>query len=657
MDRSIYLQKVSLDDAHKRINQAIDTHQIVFDRPVENIPIEDSIGRITGQAVYAKRSSLHYTASAMDGIAVHSKDTAGASESHPIVLECDQDFVYVNTGQPIPEGFDAVIKIEDVVPTETDALQKGSRLTGLAKKLNIIQSVYPGLNIRNIGEDIVTHQLILPVNHTIRPVDMGALLAGGIIHVTVRKKPRVALIPTGEELVEPDQTLKPGDILDYNSRMLKHSIILWGGRPFVYPVVRDIKDELVKVLQQAGEENDIVVVIAGTSAGSKDFTAQAIQKAGKLLFHGVAIMPGKPTMVGIINNTFILGLPGYPVSFMIAAREFLLPLIDKKLGLKSVERKKIPVRMGRKVVSRLGNEEFLRVKLAQVNQSNMAYPLNRGAGVISSLVEADALVRIPSTSEGLGLKEQTTAELLNDNASDLQNTLIIIGSHDLILDVLKNELQANCPELRLASFHTGSMGGLIALKQDIAHLATSHLLDVKTGKYNLPDIRRLLPGQDLYVVNMAFRQQGMMVAPDNPKKINRIHDLIREDVHFVNRQKGSGTRVLFDYLLAKNHIQPESIRGYYKEEFTHLMIASAVSNQRADAGLGIFSAAKAFDLDFIPLIKERYDFIIPEKYFEADKIKKLLAVIKTEHFKEKVTRLGGYDLSQCGRIMSHEKIN
>jgi putative molybdopterin biosynthesis protein len=497
----------------------------------------------------------------------------------------------------------------------------------------------------------------LPVNHTIRPVDIGALMAGGINRIKVRKKPRVAIIPTGEELVGASvEEIKAGDILDFNSSMLSNSLIQWGAEPVIYPIIRDIKEELVKTLQKVTKENDIVTIIAGTSAGSKDFTAEALGELGKILFHGVAIMPGKPTLAGIVQSVPVIGLPGYPVSYLIAAWEFVLPLVYKNLGLIPPKRKIVPALMGKKVISKLGNEEFLRVKLARIDDELIAYPLSRGAGVISSLLEADALVKIPSLSEGLAFKESTEVELLEDN-HNLDNTIIIIGSHDLILDVLKNELQRIAPEFRLASFHTGSMGGLMSLKQGISHIATSHLLDVQSGEYNFPYIRRILPGLDLVVVNMAYRQQGLMVSKGNPKNIKGINDLIREDVFYINRQRGSGTRVLLDYLLHKDNINVEDMKGYQQEEFTHLMVASAVANQRADAGLGIYSAARAFHLDFIPLIKERYDLLIPEKYFHSKGIKKLLEIIKTNHFKEQAVGLGGYDLSQCGKILSNEKID
>jgi putative molybdopterin biosynthesis protein len=650
MERNIYLNKISLEEAKQKIAQAITEGLIKLNLKNELLPVEESLDRITSEPVFAKRSSLHYTAAAMDGIVVHSKSTENASERNPIILTYMKDFLYVNTGNPLPEDFDSVIKIEDVIPVKDENNLQNQKEE--IANLKIFQSVSPGMNVRNIGEDIVTHQLILSANHKIRPIDIGALMAGGISEIRVWKRPRVAIIPTGEELVSLDkEEIEAGDILDFNSRMLSNSVAQWGGEPVIYPIIRDIKEDLKKVLQSAVEENNVVTVIAGTSAGSKDLTVQALADIGEILFHGIAIMPGKPTLAGTVQGVPVIGLPGYPVSFLIAAWEFVLPLVYKNLRQAPPERTKEKVLMAKKVVSKLGNEEFLRVKLAKIDDNIMAYPLSRGAGVISSLVEADALVRIPSLSEGLSLKEETDAELLIENSSNIISTVIIIGSHDLILDVLKNELQTNFPEFRLASFHTGSMGGLLALKQRITHMATSHLLDIESGEYNFPYIERILAGYKLVIVNMAYRQQGFMVQKGNPKDILAIKDLIRSDVRLINRQKGSGTRVLLDYLLSKKNINSNDIKGYQQEEFTHLMVASAVSNKRVDVGLGIFSAAKAFDLDFVPLIKERYDLIIPEKYFNSPGIEAILKIIKTDSFKKQVNELGGYDLNHCGEVL------
>ncbi len=514
----------------------------------------------------------------------------------------------------------------------------------------IFSSAFPGQHIRNIGEDIVANQLIIPVNQRIRPVDIGALLAGGINQLLVRRRPKVIIIPTGDELIQPGERIIPGKIIEYNSKMIKGLIFEWGGEAQVYEIVKDIPGHLKKILLKAAPQNDMVVVLAGSSAGSKDFTPEIVKSIGEVLVHGVAIMPGKPTILGIINKTPLIGLPGYPVSAIISAEQFLKPLIFKRLGLTIPKRKEIKVHMAHKVVSRLGDEEFLRVKLANIGEKIMAYPLPRGSGVITSLVEADGIIRIPSLKEGLDLEEEVNAELWKD-FDTIINNIIITGSHDLILDILKNELQEDFSDYRLVSFNVGSMGGFMALKQNRTHLATAHLLDPESGEYNFPYLKKMLPQKELIVVNLAYREQGIMVKKGNPKNIKELDDLTREDIKFINRQKGSGTRVLLDYLLKKKGINPLNIQGYFQEEFTHLMVASTVAEGNADAGLGILSAAKAFHLDFVLVAKERYDIIIPKENYSSLKIQKLLTIIKSEKFKKKVLSLGGYDLSQCGKVI------
>jgi putative molybdopterin biosynthesis protein len=479
---------------------------------------------------------------------------------------------------------------------------------------------------------------------------MGGLLAGGINKLLVRKKPQIVIIPTGDELIEPGGEIVSGKIIEYNSRVIKGMISEWGGEVSIYKIVKDIPSDLKSILQKAVKESDIVVILAGSSAGSKDFTSEIIRSLGEILVHGVTIMPGKPTILGIVDHIPIIGLPGYPVSTIISAEQFLKPLIYKKLGLFVPKRETVKAKIAQKVVSHLGNEEFLRVKLGEIGGKMMAFPLSRGAGVITSLIEADGLIRIPSLKEGLDYREEAKAELL-ETLTKIKNNVIVTGSHDLILDVLKNELQENYSEFDIVSFNVGSLGGLMALKQNRTHLATSHLLDPQSGEYNFPYLKKILPEKELIVINLVYREQGIMIKKGNPKKIKGLDDLIRGDISFVNRQKGSGTRVLLDYLLKKKGIDASNIQGYFREEFTHLMVASTVNEESVDAGLGILSAAKAFNLDFIPIARERYDIIMPKEYYSDWKIQRLFNIIESKNFKRRVMELGGYDLSQSGRVI------
>lgn len=659
MRRNIYLSKLSLKEAQEKFYKTLLKYKLVQPLKRELVFTEDSLGRITGEAIFAKISSPCYQAAAMDGVVVRAKDTYGASESSPVTLKVDQNFHFINTGNPIPRGFDAVIKIEDInllnkVSEENSRDVSGDFADNLKeeniKEIKIFSAAFPGQHIRNIGEDIVANQLIVPINHKIRPVDMGALLAGGISKFLARKKPQITIIPTGDELIKPEDKITPGKIIEYNSKVIKGMISEWGGEALIYEIVKDISSDLKSILQKTVEESDIVVVLAGSSAGSKDFTSEIVRSLGEVLVHGVAIMPGKPTILGIISRTPVIGLPGYPVSTIISAEQFLKPLIFKKLGLLVLKREMIRVNMAQKVVSRLGNEEFLRVKLGKIGGEMMAFPLPRGAGVITSLTEADGLIRIPSLKEGLDYREETKTELLEELVK-IKNNFIITGSHDLILDILKNELQENFSEFDIVSFNVGSLGGLMALKQNRTHLATSHLLDPESGEYNFPYLKKILPEKELVVINLTYREQGIMVKKGNPKKIKGLDDLTKENISFVNRQKGSGTRVLLDYLLKKKNINPSNIRGYFREEFTHLMVASTVTEENVDAGLGILSAAKAFNLDFIPVAKERYDMIMPKEYYSDWRTQRLLDIIGSNKFKRRVMELGGYDLSRSGSVI------
>jgi putative molybdopterin biosynthesis protein len=660
--RNIYLSKLTLKEAQEKFYKTLLKYKLARPLKGESVSTEDSLGQITAEPIFARISSPYYQSAAMDGVVVRAKDTYEASESSPTTLKINQDFHFINTGNPIPFSFDAVIKIEDINPLNEF---KGEKNEGISndftdnskeeniKRIKIFSAVFPGQHIRNIGEDVVANQLIIPVNHKIRPVDIGALLAGGVNQLLVRRKPRIAVIPTGDELIPPGEEISPGKIVEYNSKIIKGLIHEWGGKAKVYEIVKDIHVDLKKILLEAALQNDIVVVLAGSSAGSKDFTSEIVKSIGDVLVHGVAIMPGKPTILGIIDDTPLIGLPGYPISAIIAAEQFLKPLVFRKLGLTVKRREEIKVRMAHKVVSHLGNEEFLRVKLGNIDGKIMAYPLSRGAGVVTSLVEADALIRIPLLKEGVDFGEEVEAELLED-LNRIKNNIIVTGSHDLVLDILRNELQEEFSDFNLASFNVGSMGGLLALKQKRTHLATAHLLDPESGEYNFPYIKKMLPKRELIVVNLIYREQGVMVKRGNPKNIKGIDDLVKKDIKFINRQKGSGTRVLLDYLLKKKGINPLDIQGYSKEEYTHLMVASAVVEGSVDAGLGILSAAKAFSLDFVPVAKERYDIIIPKEYHSSLKIQKLLTIIRSEKFRKKVLSLGGYDLSQSGKVIKDE---
>ncbi|MBI5198632.1 MAG: molybdopterin biosynthesis protein [Nitrospirae bacterium] len=661
--RKIYLENIPLAEALERWWKKL--KEAGLDKPLagERIPVDNSLGRVTAEAVSAKISSPFYHASAMDGYAVRFADTFGASETKPKRLRIGKESVYVDTGDPMPEGFDAVIMIEDVniitpsltlPPHRPRSAKRGGRGGGQGwgeEFIEIIEPATPWQHVRTIGEDIVATELILPENHIIRPVDIGALLGGGITEIVVRRKPKVVIIPTGTELVEPGAELKKGNIIEYNSRILGGMVEEWGGEAIRIKPVPDDYDAIRKAILEAIEIGDIVVINAGASLGSEDFTASIIEDIGEVIIHGVAIRPGKPVILGLMNKKPVVGIPGYPVSAFLTFRLFVKPLIYTCQGRTVPPEERIEAKLSRQVASPLGQEEFLRVKLGEVGGKLIATPVSRGAGVLMSLVRADGIVRISAQSEGLAAGSEIEVELLRQKA-DILNTIVCIGSHDNTLDLLANYLKKRYPEMSLSSAHVGSMGGLMALKRGEAHLAGTHLLDEETGEYNIPFLKRLLTEKKIVLVNLVYREQGLLVLRGNPKGIEGFEDLQRDDVIFINRQAGAGTRLLTDKSLKELGIELREVKGYDHEEYTHMGVASAVLSGIADTGLAILSSAVALDLDFIPVAKERYDLAIPEEFYNSEMIKRLLDIIRDdEEFRSHVLALGGYDISDMGKVI------
>ena len=652
MSREIYLEGTPLHEALTKWLSRFDSEESGRPLPGEIIHVKDSLGRITAEAIIAKISSPFYHSSAMDGYAVRFVDTFGASETSPKRLRIEEQAVYVDTGDPMPDGCNAVIMIEDV--NIVRAKSKGQSAKSEKDEsgyIEIISPATPWQNVRVIGEDIVATELILPENHRIRPVDTGAMLAAGYTEVAVRRKPKVVVIPTGTEIVEPGTELKKGDIIEFNSRILGGLVSEWGGNAVRFRIVPDRFDEIKKAILDALGMGDMVVVNAGASAGSEDFTARAVRELGDVLLHGVNIKPGKPVILGWVRGKPVLGIPGYPVSAFITFHLFAKPLIYRWQGLEVEKQEMIRAKISRQVASALGQEEFLRVKIGKVGNNLIATPISRGAGVLMSLVRADGFVRIPAMSEGIGSGTEVDVELIRSR-SDIENTVVCIGSHDNALDLLANILKKKYPRLSLSSAHVGSMGGLMALKRGEAHFAGTHLLSEETGEYNVPFIKRLLSDKKIVLINLVYREQGLLVLKGNPKNIKGFKDLTRDDVIFVNRQAGAGTRLLTDKCLKELSINTKDVKGYEREEYTHMGVASAVITGIADTGLAILASAKALGLDFIPVAKERYDLAIPREFLETDMLQNLLNIIRVDkEFRETVKGLGGYDVSDMGKVM------
>ena len=638
-DRNIYLNMKTLKEAQEILLKEFPLSDVLSN---EFLSVPDAVGRVLAEPVTASLSSPNYHLSAMDGIAIKAKNTFGAGETRPKELIIGKDAFYVNTGHVLPENTDSVIMIEYV-----NVLDE--------KRIEIEAPAFPWQHVRKVGEDIVATELLFPRNHVVTPYCIGALLSGGVLSVLVKKKPKVLVIPTGSELVDWRESslkdLKPGQVLETNSFVLGKLIESSGGAYVRHEMLTDDQ----KKIQQAVEDGvngdfNMVLAMGGSSAGSEDYTKSVISNLGKVLVHGVTIMPGKPILIGKIKDKPVFGIPGYPVSAIIAFEQFVRPLLYKMLGQPEIERQRIQVEPTKKIPSKLGVEEFIRVKLGAVGNKIVAIPLPRGAGCITSITEADGIIRVPNNVEGIKPQEPATVELLHP-LSLIKNTIVAVGSHDNTLDIIADQIKAGHSSLTLSSSHVGSMGGLMAIKKGVCHLAGSHLLDIYDGSYNISYIKKYLPNRKVKLINLVFRDQGLIVSPGNPKTIKGIEDLDRNDITFINRQAGSGTRILLDYKLNQLGMEPEKISGYDNEEFTHMSVAVAVLSGSVDVGLGIFAAAKALNLDFIPVVTEQYDLIIPEEYFEWENIQILLKTISTKEFKDRVEALGGYSTEKTGEII------
>ena len=629
-----YLTNVPLDEARGEYLARLQENG--FAGQTEMVSVQNAFGRITARAVYAAICAPHYAASAMDGIAVHAKDTFGATETTPVRLT-PQQYMVVDTGDPVPEDCDAVIMVEDIVRGEDESV-------------TIYAAAAPWQHIRQIGEDICAGEMILASYMEVTPAAIGAMIAGGVLEIEVIKKPVIGIIPTGDEIVAPCADPKLGDILEFNSSIFSAMVQEWGAEAKTYPIVPDRFDAIREMVARAADECDIVLLNAGSSAGREDYSVSVIRELGDVVYHGIAIKPGKPAILGLRGTVPILGVPGYPVSGIIVIEELLKPLVAEWFHSNTAPVQLATATLTRPVVSGLKYQEFVRVRMGEVGGKLTASPLSRGAGVVSSFMKADGILEVPQGTEGYEAGEEVQVRLLS-TPEKLQNTLVVIGSHDPLLDEVADMMHRADPTVFMSSSHVGSMGGIMAIRRGEAHAGGCHLLDTETGVYNLSFLKKYFPNGGIRLVRCVGRQQGLMLAKGNPLDIKEFADIAKNGVRYVNRQKGSGTRVLMDYLCEQYAVNVSDIYGYEREELTHTSVAAQIANGSADAGMGIYSAAQLYDLDFLPICIEEYDLIIPDHAWETPVVQQLIATLKSPAFREKMLAMGGYTVDHPGEII------
>lgn len=623
--RNTYIDNIDLKVAQEKYSSLIR-----LTPNTEMIPVEEALGRVTAEAVFADQSSPFYNASAMDGIAVIVERTFGATEMKPVVLMEGKDFIYVNTGNVIEPPYNGVIMIEDVKKAGEG-------------QVKIIVGAYPWQHVRPVGEDIVTGEMILPSFHQIRAIDLGALFAGGVKRMKVVTKPKVGILPTGTEIIDHHDEIGIGRIVDSNAPMFEGMVIEYGAVANRYKPVQDNYERLKASIKRGMAENDLLLINAGSSAGTKDFTRQLIEELGDVIIHGIAIKPGKPTILGIIDGKPVIGLPGYPVSAYMAFEAFVKPLLNRLTGMPCMTAQRLKVIMASRVVSSFKHQEKVRVRIGMIEGAYRAIPVDRGAGTTMSLVRADGIITIPKNCEGFEIGEETEAELMKP-LSQIQQTLVSIGSHDVLMDLISDRMP-------ISSSHKGSMGGIMAMRRKECHLAPIHLLNEADGTYNISYVERYFPGQAMALIKGVRRLQGLMVKKGNPKGIEDIFDLTKEGVTYANRQNGAGTRVLLDYLIRKENIAKDQIVGYEKTLNTHMAVAIAVQSGTVDVGMGIYAAAKALALDFIDVGYEDYDFLVRQEDLSLPKVQQFIEILKSDDFAERLMEIGGYKLEEAGKVV------
>lgn len=628
--RNLYLTNTPVEEALEKYQAALGS---TLGKRSETIPVAQAAGRVTAHSVYARYNSPLYNSAAMDGIAVVAKTTVGAKETKPLTL-APGEYVDVDTGDPLPQGFDAVIMAEDL-EFQGDGVM-------------IRAAASPWSHVRPVGEDIVKGEMIVPSQHRIRPIDVGVLISGGLAEVEVVVNPRVAIFPTGTEMITLEETPQEGDIIESNSHMLAALVAEDGGLADRRPAIPDDYEQIKTALLAAVKDHEMVIINAGSSAGTEDYTVHVLREIGEVIIHGVAIKPGKPVILAIVQGVPVIGLPGYPVSAYIAYQNFVTPLLNRLTGLPPRSQQKTKAVVTRRLVSSLKYKEYVRVKVGAVDGKMIASPLARGAGSAMSLVRADGFCIIPQNSEGVEAGTEVEISLSRDLAQ-IDRTIVAVGSHDLILDLIADILPETHAGMELSSTHVGSLGGLMALGRGEAHLAPTHLLDEGTGAYNVEIIKELFPAGGIALIRGVGRTQGLILAPGNPLGIKSVADLPR--VKYINRQRGAGTRVLLDHLLGQAGIESGGIEGYTREAATHMAVAAAVKSGSADVGMGILSAAQAMELDFIPIGAEAYDFAVAEKFLDHPLIKAFIEVLQSEGFRDEVAKLGGYSCKDIGKLV------
>jgi putative molybdopterin biosynthesis protein len=638
-------------------------HQHITIAPLgeERVPLEQCLGRVLARDIVAAVDVPYFNRSNVDGFAVVAADTFGVDEESPAELSLTDEHLApgvvpreevqagmataIATGAIIPKGANAVVMVED-----TDCRD------GM---LYVYHPVVPGENISYAGQDIMQGETVLREGQALSSRETGVLAALGGAEVWCYRKPRVAIISTGDELIPAGQPMAEGKVYDSNARIIADAVQENGGEPHGMGICPDDETALEEILRRA-LVHDMIILSGGTSKGAGDLSYRIIERLGPpgILVHGVALRPGKPLCLGAVGNTPVIILPGFPTSATVTFHEFVQPLVRAMAGLNREERHTIPARAAVRFNSRKGQLEYVLVHVVRSKAGYTAYPIGKGSGSMTTFSQADGFLKIPTNQEMLAKDEAVQVHLLSRDLSLADAT--IIGSHCVGLDHLVNCLKRAGIQGKI--INVGSTAGLQAARRGEADIAGVHLLDEQTGEYNQPFLK---PGDGLALVRGYVRRQGLIHRPDDdlpqPLTFERLIETAAKEgkLVLINRNRGSGTRILFDMRL-RSCAQSlsmsfdklaESLRGYDTEAKSHNAVAASIALRKADWGLAIDTVARDYQLAFTLMQDECYDFVIPADKLSQPAIRRFLDLLRSDTARAGLTRIGFQIPPDIGTVM------
>jgi len=660
-ERKIFRTLLSLEEARNRILKHFSPQPVGF----EETPIWQALDRTTVEDIHSSIDVPGFDRASMDGFAVRASDTFEAEERKPVRLRVigtieagDESGIEVRTGEvaeistgaPVPKGANAVVMVEHTQHKDD--------------QVDVFRPVNPSENIMAAGSDLMTGELVLRKGERLTPREIGLLSAIGLERIKVCRRPKVAIISTGNELIPVGGNLAYGKIYDINANVIAGAVAECGGEVLLEGIAGDTIDDLKQKMEVGLEHADIVLTSGSTSAGKGDLLYRILDSYGSpgVIVHGLAVKPGKPTFVAIARGKPVFGLPGYPTSALTIFTLLVRPIIDRMMGRQEdKQEERIAAKCASRIHSAKGRREFLPVHLIKDETGSLlVYPTTEGSGAIRSLAMADGFIEIPEETQFLEEGERVSVQLFSQ--TPILPDLMIIGSHCVGLDILLECIRRSHPSFHSKIINTGSAGGFNAVKRGEADVAGIHLLDELSSKYNLPFLERYGIQDSAVLVKGYVRQQGLIVAKGNPKGINGIEDLLTGDVSFMNRNRGSGTRLLFDLCMKRIANERKTtaeklvfkVKGYETETKSHSAVAAAVSHGKVDAGLGIRTAAEMYGLGFVPIAEEHYDFLVLRKRLEKESVKKFLETLRSVEFKTELQRKapGLIPSEETGTILS-----